>query len=84
MKFKDGVKRADKSNVIDNYVNGTIGKDMPVQQFQSMFDNVPELLSDVEKSDWLKRASGVCLGSDAFFPFRDNIDRAKLVITYNE
>lgn len=80
MKFKDGVKRADKSNVIDNYVNGTIGKDMPVEQFESMFNIVPALLTDSEKWEWLKKASGVALGSDAFFPFRDNIDRAKLVI----
>lgn len=78
MKFKKGVKRAEISNVIDNYVNGTVGKDMPVAQFEAMFEEVPTLLTNEDKIDWIKQLSGVCLGSDAFFPFRDNIDRAKL------
>ncbi|XP_017873783.1 PREDICTED: bifunctional purine biosynthesis protein PURH [Drosophila arizonae] len=78
MKFKAGVKRAEISNAIDNYVNGTVGKDMPVAQFKGMFDKAPEQLTTEQKLDWLKQLSGVALGSDAFFPFRDNIDRAKL------
>lgn len=78
MKFKKGVKRAEISNAIDNYVNGTVGKDMPVDQFESMLEEVPPLLTDQEKHDWLKKLQGVSLSSDAFFPFRDNIDRARL------
>ncbi|XP_055904376.1 bifunctional purine biosynthesis protein ATIC [Eupeodes corollae] len=78
MKFKPGVKRAEISNAIDNYVNGTVGKDMPLAQFQSMFEVVPPQLTQEEKTEWLKQLSGVALGSDAFFPFRDNIDRARL------
>ncbi|XP_055850710.1 bifunctional purine biosynthesis protein ATIC [Episyrphus balteatus] len=78
MKFKAGVKRAEISNAIDNYVNGTVGKDMPLAQFQSMFEVVPQQLTQEEKTEWLKELSGVALGSDAFFPFRDNIDRARL------
>lgn len=42
------------------------------------FDKDPDFLTDEEKSDWLQELSGVCLGSDAFFPFSDNIDRAHL------
>ncbi|XP_061391231.1 bifunctional purine biosynthesis protein ATIC [Musca vetustissima] len=78
MKFKAGVKRAEISNAIDNYVNGTVGKDMPFAQFEAMFEEVPQQLTEQEKLDWLKQLNGVALGSDAFFPFRDNIDRARL------
>lgn len=79
MKFKQGVKRADISNVIDNFVNGTIGQDMPIKQFQSMFEseNIPKLLTADERSEWILKLDNVALASDAFFPFRDNIDRAK-------
>lgn len=79
LKFKAGVKRADISNAIDNYVLGTVGKDLPLAQFESLFDEVPAFLTDAERKEWASKLSGVALGSDAFFPFRDNIDRAKLV-----
>ncbi|XP_037807467.1 bifunctional purine biosynthesis protein ATIC isoform X2 [Lucilia sericata] len=80
MKFKAGVKRAEISNAIDNFVNGTVGKDMPFAQFEAMYEEVPAQFTAEEKSAWLKELKGVALGSDAFFPFRDNIDRAHLVI----
>lgn len=79
MKFKAGVKRAEISNAIDNFVNGTVGKDMPLAQFESMYDDVPAQFTQAEKVAWLQKLNGVALGSDAFFPFRDNIDRARLV-----
>lgn len=83
MKFRAGVKRAEISNAIDNYVNGTVGKDMDQQVFNSMFDVIPTQLTEKDKSDWLNEMSGVALASDAFFPFRDNIDRARLSgVTY--
>jgi phosphoribosylaminoimidazolecarboxamide formyltransferase / IMP cyclohydrolase len=75
LKFKSGVKRAEISN-IDNFVNGTVGQDMPSTQFESMFDEVPAPLTEQDKEDWIKNLDGVALGSDAFFPFRDNVDRA--------
>lgn len=78
MKFKKGVKRAEISNAIDNYVNGTVGKDMDQATFNSMFEEVPPALSEQDKRTWLNQMSGVALASDAFFPFRDNIDRARL------
>ncbi|XP_055612765.1 bifunctional purine biosynthesis protein ATIC [Uranotaenia lowii] len=78
MQFKKGVKRAEISNAIDNYVNGTVGKDMPVKQFESMYEKIPDYLTDADKLAWAKQLSGVSLGSDAFFPFRDNVDRARL------
>lgn len=79
LKFKAGVKRAEISNAIDNFVLGTVGKDLPLAQFEAMFDEVPAFLTDAERKEWTSKLSGVALGSDAFFPFRDNIDRAKLV-----
>lgn len=79
MKFRAGVKRAEISNAIDNFVNGTVGKDMPLSQFEAMYDEVPPQFTQAEKVAWLQKLNGVALGSDAFFPFRDNIDRARLV-----
>lgn len=79
MKFKKGVKRAEISNAIDNYVNGTIGKDMDEKLWASMYEVVPEKLTVEDKVEWLKKMNNVALSSDAFFPFRDNVDRARLV-----
>ncbi|EEZ98830.1 Bifunctional purine biosynthesis protein PURH-like Protein [Tribolium castaneum] len=78
MKFRKGVKRAEISNAIDNYVNGTVGKDMDRKVFESMYDEVPTELTQAEKRAWLDQLKGVAVGSDAFFPFRDNVDRARL------
>lgn len=74
------MKRAEISNAIDNFVLGTVGKDLPQKQFESYFENgaAPAPLSDAERREWAQQLSGVALASDAFFPFRDNIDRAKL------
>lgn len=79
MKFKKGVKRAEISNAIDNYVNGSIGKDMDESTWAAMYEEIPEKLSDQDRAEWIKKADDVALSSDAFFPFRDNVDRAKLV-----
>lgn len=78
MKFKKGVKRAEISNAIDNYVNGSIGKDMDESTWAAMYEEVPEKLSENDKKEWIKKLSGVAISSDAFFPFRDNVDRARL------
>lgn len=79
MKFKKGVKRAEVSNAIDNYVNGTVGKDMDRETWKQMYEEVPEELTEIEKKEWISKLKNVALGSDAFFPFRDNVDRASLV-----
>ncbi|XP_011502183.1 PREDICTED: bifunctional purine biosynthesis protein PURH [Ceratosolen solmsi marchali] len=78
MKFKKGVKRAEISNAIDNYVNDTVGRDMPESAWAALYEIVPEKLSETDKDEWIKKLNNVALSSDAFFPFRDNIDRAKL------
>lgn len=44
-----------------------------------MYDEIPELLSETEKKNWISSMKAVAVSSDAFFPFRDNIDRAKRV-----
>lgn len=76
MQFKKGTKRAEISNLIDTYVCGTIGEDMSRESWAASFDVVPEELSQQEKKEWLKQLKGVALSSDAFFPFRDSVDRA--------
>jgi phosphoribosylaminoimidazolecarboxamide formyltransferase/IMP cyclohydrolase len=76
MQFKKGVKRAEMSNCIDNYVGGTVGKDMETSAWEANYDSPPALFTEQERADWIKQLNGVALGSDAFFPFRDNIDRA--------
>nr|XP_025857985.1 bifunctional purine biosynthesis protein PURH [Vulpes vulpes] len=77
MKFKTGVKRAEISNAIDQYVTGTIGEDEDLIKWKALFEEVPELLTETEKKEWVDKLSEVSISSDAFFPFRDNVDRAK-------
>ncbi|KAF5289220.1 hypothetical protein FQR65_LT00108 [Abscondita terminalis] len=83
MKFKKTVKRAEISNAIDNYVNDTVGKDMDVAVWKAMFEEIPSEFTDEDRKAWISQLKDVCLGSDAFFPFRDNVDRAFLSgVTY--
>lgn len=77
MKFRSGVKRAEIANAIDQYVSGTMGEGPDLAAWKSMFDEVPEPLSETEKKNWISSLQAVALSSDAFFPFRDNVDRAK-------
>lgn len=77
MSFKDNVKRSEISNAIDIYVSGMIGKDVNVDTWGSVFKEVPSMLTEEDKENWMRKLSNVILCSDAFFPFRDNIDRAK-------
>ncbi|XP_041937601.1 bifunctional purine biosynthesis protein PURH [Alosa sapidissima] len=77
MKFRSGVKRAEMANAIDQYVSGTIGEGPDLDAWKAMFEEVPEQLSETERKNWLSSLQAVALSSDAFFPFRDNVDRAK-------
>ncbi|KAM6461977.1 bifunctional purine biosynthesis protein ATIC isoform 1-T1 [Liasis olivaceus] len=76
MKFKAGVKRAEISNAVDQYVTGTIGEGEDFAKWKAQFEEVPSLLTEAEKKAWIGKLNGVSLSSDAFFPFRDNVDRA--------
>ncbi|XP_045494466.1 bifunctional purine biosynthesis protein ATIC isoform X2 [Colias croceus] len=80
MRFKAGISRAIQANAIDNYVSGTIGSDLPLDQWNGLFEGAaPALFTEEEKNEWITKLDKVALASDAFFPFRDNIDRAAQV-----
>lgn len=55
------------------------GKDMPEAEFAAVLDEVPAPLTQAERDEWTAKLKGVALSSDAFFPFRDNVDRATQV-----
>ncbi|PHH65516.1 hypothetical protein CDD81_2296 [Ophiocordyceps australis] len=77
LKWKKGTKRPDKSNAIDLLVSGQLPKDGPERRaFESIFDQVPAPFTPEERESWMKKLSGVCVSSDAFFPFTDNVYRA--------
>lgn len=61
--------------------NFFLGTDLPLDQWKNLFDGEPPaLLTAEERDEWVKKMDKVALASDAFFPFRDNIDRAVQVI----
>lgn len=76
MQFKKGTKRAEMSNAIDSFVLGLVGSAVDATAFNSLFEAPPLPLTPEERKSWLSTLEGVSLGSDAFFPFRDSIDRA--------
>ena len=75
--FKAEIKRPDRDNVIDGYINGNEEDVCAEGNWQKYFTVRPEPLTDAEKRAYLDAIDGVSLGSDAFFPFSDNIERAK-------
>lgn len=74
--FKDNVKRADMNNAIDVYISDDYMDLLGDGMWEGTFTEKPEPLTKEEKVEWLKNLKGVSLGSDAFFPFGDNIERA--------
>lgn len=72
--FKDGIKRAVRNNAIDLYVLDEIGE-VERPSWETLFVKVPTPLSDSERREWRMQLQNVVASSDAFFPFRDNIDR---------
>lgn len=74
--FKEGVRRADRDNAIDVYVSDDYDDVLRDGMWESVFTVKPEPLTKEEKVEWLKTMDNVALGSDAFFPFGDNIERA--------
>lgn len=75
--FKDDMSRAERDNVIDGYINKNEEDVCAEGNWQKYFTVRPEPLTEQEARDYLAAVSGVALGSDAFFPFDDNIERAK-------
>ncbi len=75
--FIDGIRRADRDNAIDVYMSPDEYMDVLADgAWQNIFKTKPEVFTAEEKRAWLNENTGVCLGSDAFFPFGDNIERA--------
>ena len=75
--FVDGIRRADRDNAIDVYIGDEYEDVLCDGEWQRIFKTKPEVFTVEEKKAWLAKNTGVCLGSDAFFPFGDNIERAK-------
>ncbi|MBE6853783.1 MAG: phosphoribosylaminoimidazolecarboxamide formyltransferase [Ruminococcus sp.] len=77
LQFVDDIRRPDRDNTIDVYISDECMDVLAEGEWQKMFKVKPEVLTAEEKKEWLAKNTDVCLGSDAFFPFGDNIERAK-------
>ncbi|KAF9219728.1 bifunctional purine biosynthesis protein ade10 [Gyrodon lividus] len=75
--FKKGVKRAEKANAVDLFVSGEILEGGEKEQWEAQFETVPAPLSEEERKEWAAKLEGVACSSDAFFPFADNVHRAR-------
>ena len=70
------IRRADRDNTIDIYISEEYEDVLKDGEWQKFFTEKPQELTREEKKEWIAKNTGVCLGSDAFFPFGDNIERA--------
>ena len=74
--FIDGIRRADRDNTIDIYISDDHDDVLAEGEWQKFFKEKPEVLTREEKKEWIAKNTRVALGSDAFFPFGDNVERA--------
>ena len=74
--FVDGIRRPDRDNAIDIYISDEHDDVLADGVWQDTFKTRPDVLTEAEKKEWIARQSGVTVGSDAFFPFGDNVERA--------
>ena len=74
--FKEDIRRADRDNTIDIYLSEDYEDVLQDGAWQQFFTEQPSVFTREEKKAWIKQQSDVALGSDAFFPFGDNIERA--------
>lgn len=74
--FLDDVRRADRDNAIDVYLGQDYMDVLAEGEWQKVFKTKPNVFTETDKRAWLDKNTGVALGSDAFFPFGDNIERA--------
>lgn len=74
--FVDNIRRADRDNTIDVYISDDYNDVLQDGVWEQFFKTKPEVFTKEEKQAWIKTMTGVALGSDAFFPFGDNIERA--------
>ena len=75
--FRDDIRRPDRDNAIDVYVGPEYMDLLGTDDWKRVFTEKPPVFTEAEKRAWLATHKGVCLGSDAFFPFGDNIERAR-------
>ena len=75
--FRDDIKRAERDNAIDLYIGEEYMDVLKDGEWERVFTEKPPVFTKEEKEEWLSQAEGITLGSDAFFPFSDNIERAK-------
>ena len=76
LQFVDGIRRADRDNAIDVYIGDEYMDVLADGEWQKVFTEKPPVFTKEEKRAWLDKMQDVALGSDAFFPFGDNIERA--------
>ena len=76
LNFKNGLNRAEKANVIDQYLLWDELSEPEEETMLAGMKDVPERIDRAERYEWISRFDGICLSSDAFIPFRDNIERA--------
>ena len=76
LQFVDNIRRPDRDNAIDNYIGEDYMDVIADGAWENIFKTKPEIFTAEEKRAWLDTLNGVSLGSDAFFPFGDNIERA--------
>ena len=77
LSFVDGIRRPDRDNAIDVYLSDECDDVLADGAWQHIFKERPEALTGEEKRAWLAQQRGVTVGSDAFFPFGDNVERAR-------
>ena len=77
LQFVDGIRRPDRDNAIDVYISDEHDDVLREGTWQTIFKVKPEVFTPEEKAAWIATQSGVTIGSDAFFPFGDNIERAR-------
>jgi len=77
LQFVDGIRRPDRDNAIDVYTSDEYEDVLREGEWQRVFKVKPEVLTAEEKKAWIATQTGVTVGSDAFFPFGDNVERAR-------
>ena len=77
LKFVDNIRRADRDNAIDVYISDEYMDVLADGTWENIFKEKPAVFTKEEQKEWLAKNTDVCLGSDAFFPFGDNVERAK-------
>ena len=77
LQFVDNIRRPDRDNAIDIYISDEHDDVLAEGVWQNTFKVKPEVLTEAEKKEWIAKMSGVTVGSDAFFPFGDNVGRAR-------